>query len=74
MSQEYDPNGLLDAITAKLELKNDAALSRALDVAPPVVSKMRHHRLLVGSTLILRLLDCEIMTLPEIRAFVPRAA
>jgi hypothetical protein len=31
---EYNPNKLLDAMLEKLELKNDAALSRALEIAP----------------------------------------
>ena len=34
----YDPNHLLDSLIEKLNLKNDAALSRALEVAPPVIS------------------------------------
>ena len=41
----YDPNNLLDSLIEKLHLKNDAALSRALEVAPPVISKIRHRRL-----------------------------
>jgi hypothetical protein len=44
----YNPNRLLDTLIENLRLKNDAALSRALDVAPPVISKIRHHRLPVG--------------------------
>ena len=31
----YDPNRLLDTLIQHLNLKNDAALSRALEVAPP---------------------------------------
>jgi len=68
---EYNPNGLLDALSAKLLAKNDAALARALDIAPPNLSKLRGHKMPVGDSFILRLLDREIMTLPEIRAFVP---
>lgn len=64
--------GLLDALKAKLGLKNDAALANALEIAPPVVSKIRSHRLPFGPTLILRMVENNIMTLPEIRAFVPR--
>ena len=71
MSTEYNPAGLLDAISAKLELKNDAALARALELAPPVVSKLRRLRMPVGNSFILMLLDREIMTLAEVRAFVP---
>jgi hypothetical protein len=37
---DYDPNRVLDAIIRKLRLKNDAALSRVLEVAPPVISKI----------------------------------
>lgn len=70
---EYNPNGLLDAVSAKLQTKNDAALARELEVAPPVISKMRHHRLMVGASIIFRLLERNIMTLPEIRVFVPRS-
>ena len=36
---DYDPNNLLDTLIKQLHLKNDAALSRALEVAPPVISK-----------------------------------
>ena len=42
---DYDPNNLLDTLIKQLHLKNDAALSRALEVAPPVISKIRHRRL-----------------------------
>jgi hypothetical protein len=45
---DYDPNNLLDTLIKHLHLKNDAALSRALEVAPPVISKIRHRRLPVG--------------------------
>jgi len=44
----YNPNRLLDTLIERLRLKNDAALSRALEVAPPVISKIRHGRLPVG--------------------------
>ena len=43
--QHYDPDRLLASLISKLNLKNDAALSRALEVSPPVISKIRHRRL-----------------------------
>ena len=43
--EKYDPNNLLTGMIKILKLKNDAALSRALEVAPPVISKIRHGRL-----------------------------
>lgn len=48
-------NTLLDDVAAKMVCKNDAALSRLLEVAPPVISKMRHNHLKVGATLMLRI-------------------
>jgi plasmid maintenance system antidote protein VapI len=50
----YNPNALLDALIAKLELKNDAALARALGCAAPVLSKIRHNRIPIGATLLIR--------------------
>lgn len=67
-----NPSGLLDAIKAKLQLKNDAALSRALETSPGAVCKMRKGILPIGATLLLRMIEDDIMTLPEIRQFVPR--
>lgn len=51
----YDPNRLLDAIIERLHLKNDAALCRVLEVQPPVISKIRHGRLPVGASILIRL-------------------
>lgn len=47
-------NTLIDALVSRLKLKNDAHLCRELRVAPPVVSKMRHSTLPVGSTFLLK--------------------
>ena len=54
-SEHYDPNKLLDALIERMHLKNDAALSRALDVAPPVISKIRHGKLPVGASMLIRM-------------------
>lgn len=48
-------NNLLDALIQRMCLKNDAALARALSIAPPVISKIRHGRLDVGATLLIRM-------------------
>jgi hypothetical protein len=63
----YNPNRLLDAIIAKLELKNDAALSRVLEVAPPVISKIRHHTLPVGATILIRMHETSDFSIRELR-------
>ena len=70
---EYDPNRILDAIINKLKLKNDAALSRLLEVAPPVISKIRHHTLPIGATLLLRMHEVSDYSIRELRALMVRS-
>src|SRR6266404_3843206 len=64
---KYDPNRLLDTLIEKLHLKNDAALSRALEVAPPVISKIRHNRLPVGASLLIRMHEVSDMCIRDLR-------
>jgi hypothetical protein len=63
----YDPDHLLGSIIGKLKLKNDAALSRALEVAPPVISKIRHRRLPVGASLLIRMHEVTDLSIEELR-------
>jgi plasmid maintenance system antidote protein VapI len=63
----YDPNGLLDALLVKMQLKNDAALARALEVAPPVISKIRHKRLPVGASMLIRMHEESDLAIRELR-------
>ncbi|HEV7619131.1 MAG TPA: hypothetical protein VGO51_13615 [Burkholderiaceae bacterium] len=65
--ESYNPNNLLDVLIRKLNLKNDAALSRALEVAPPVISKIRHRRLPVGASLLIRMHEVSTMSVRELR-------
>ena len=66
----YDPNNLLDALIEKLNLKNDAALSRALEVAPPVISKIRHRRLPVGASLLIRMHEVSDLSIADLRTLM----
>src|ERR1700709_2942895 len=67
-SQEsYNPNHLLDILLGKMQLKNDAALSRMLEVAPPVISKIRHHRLPVGASLLIRMHEVSDLSIRDLR-------
>ncbi len=68
---QYNPNRLLDTLIENLRLKNDAALSRALEVAPPVISKIRHGRK-PSDSFILRVHEKTLMTIPEIRALIAK--
>jgi hypothetical protein len=67
VSPSYNPNRVLDAIITKLELKNDAALSRALEVAPPVISKIRHNTLPIGATILIRMHEISDYSIRELR-------
>jgi hypothetical protein len=66
----YDPNRVLDAIINKLRLKNDAALSRVLEVAPPVISKIRHNTLPIGATILLRMHEVSDYSIRELRTLM----
>jgi len=66
----YDPNNLLDTLIDKLHLKNDAALSRALEVAPPVISKIRHRRHPVGASLLIRMHEVSDLSIRELRTLM----
>lgn len=67
-------NALLDAVILKNQLKNDAALSRLLGVAPPVVSKVRHQRLPIGLSLLVRIHDKACINIDESRKILAQTA
>ncbi len=67
-----DINYLFDLVIGTKGLKNDSALSSLLEVTPPVVSKLRHHRIEAGPSIILALIERGNLTLEEIRAVIPR--
>jgi hypothetical protein len=67
---DYDPNNLLDTLIKQLHLKNDAALSRALEVAPPVISKIRHRRLPVGASLLIRMHEISAVSIKDLRGLM----
>lgn len=68
--QSYNPDNLLNTLIQKLAIKNDAALSRALEVAPPVISKIRHRRLPVGASLLIRMHEVADLSIAELRALM----
>jgi hypothetical protein len=63
----YDPERLLDHLIGKLRLKNDAALSRALEVAPPVISKIRTGKLPVGASMLIRMHEVSELSIRDLR-------
>ena len=66
----YNPDNLLDSLIERLNLKNDAALSRALEVAPPVISKIRHRRLPVGASLLIRMHEVSDLSIKDLRVLM----
>lgn len=52
-AQIRNNNAFLDLLLNTMTLKNDAALSRVLEVAPPVISKIRHGHLPVGASMLI---------------------
>lgn len=69
---ETNINVLFDRVIAEKRLKNDAALCRLLQVAPPVISKTRRNKLPVGPAMILALAELGGIPLADIRAEIPR--
>jgi plasmid maintenance system antidote protein VapI len=63
----YDPNKLLDSLLSTLKLRNDAALCRALEVAPPVISKIRHKKLPIGASMLIRMHEVSDLSIRELR-------
>ena len=65
MKKDQKQAAFLDALIDTLDLKNDAALSRTLGVAPPVISKIRHNTLPIGASLQIKILDITGWTLND---------
>lgn len=63
----FVPNKLLDTLIEKLSLKNDAELCRVLEVQPPIISKIRHRKLNVGATILLRMHEKSNLSIRELK-------
>ena len=63
----YYPDALLDGVSTLLNVKHDAALAKKLDVAPPVISKIRHRRLPVGASILIRMHEVSNLSVGELR-------
>jgi len=63
-------NMLLDLVAEMVNARNDAKLSRALGVAPPVISKVRHARLPVGAALVIKIHEVTGMAIALIKSHI----
>jgi transcriptional regulator with XRE-family HTH domain len=61
---------LLDAAIDKMNLKNDAALSKTLGIAPPTISKLRHGRISVGPSMLIRIHEATDIPIRKLRALM----
>ena len=59
---------LIAGLVALHGLKNDAALAHKLEVAPPVISKVRNGHLPIGDSLLIKIQRTFNMTLPQVDA------
>lgn len=71
--EDYDPNRFVDWMRDAAGCRNDADLARALGVAPPVLSKIRHRRLPVGDSMLVRVSDYTGMSTLQIKQHLFRA-
>lgn len=72
-----DPTKLLAIVMERLNAKCDADLCRALEVSPPIISKIRSRRNPVGAALVIRIHEETGMSIREINtlldpAYTPR--
>ncbi|MDQ1818190.1 hypothetical protein RBA41_33330 [Massilia sp. CCM 9210] len=66
----YNVGMLLDAVMAKLGVKNDAALSRELGVSPTNVSNIRNVKVALSAAMMIRIHDVADMSITTIRSFL----
>ncbi len=63
----YTPDRFLDRVLGHLQLKNDAALARSLDVTPAIVSRVRNRKLPVSANLLLTVHEHTHIAISELR-------
>jgi len=61
---------LLDKVKELYSIKNDAQLSRTLDVPPPTISRIRAGKVNVSADMILRIHETLGMPVADIRALL----
>lgn len=61
---------LLDRLIDVMGLKNDASLARVLEVAPPVISKIRHGRRDIGPILLIGAHEESGLSIKEMKTMI----
>ncbi len=65
------PHPLLDHLLARMRIKRDAGLARALGYEPCTISRIRNRSLPVGATFILSVHEETGMPIRDIKALIP---
>lgn len=66
----YDPNRLLQSLMTRMKLRNYADLSRKLEVPHPIISKVRHRKIPVAASLLIRMHEVSELSIAELRALM----
>ncbi|AXA91143.1 hypothetical protein [Massilia sp. YMA4] len=66
-SLPYDPARLFDLLRQRLQLHSDKALAKALQIAPPLLTRLRHRGLPLSGSLLLRIQDVSGIAVDELR-------
>jgi plasmid maintenance system antidote protein VapI len=61
---------ILDVLKEKYDLKNDAAIAKALEIAPPIVSRIRNGKSNVSAEIILKIHETFGMPVADIKALL----
>ena len=69
-STQFKPCDLLDALVKELGLKNDAALSRALELTAPLISKLRSQASPVSAFVLIRMHEVSGLGIAELRGLM----
>lgn len=69
-SMQFKPCDLLDALIKELGLKNDAALSRTLELTAPLISKLRSQASPVSAFVLIRMHEVSGLSIAELRGLM----
>lgn len=69
-STQFKPCDLLDALIKELGLKNDAALSRTLELTAPLISKLRSQASPVSAFVLIRMHEVSGLSIAELRGLM----
>jgi transcriptional regulator with XRE-family HTH domain len=66
----YQPGKLFDAMLHSLGARSDAELARLLHISPTAISKIRHGRMAVSSTLLINMHEVSRLEIRDLKALM----